>query len=92
MSAERFGVDRHSHGLGLCHAAEHPGRAAAGIRDARSDEMLVAALADDDAANVQLAARYLGMLRIAKAVPVLEQVARAEGRGNRENGPRIAAE
>ena len=66
-------------------------RAAAGIRDARSDEMLVAALGDDDAGNVQLAARYLGMLRIAKAAPTLEQVARAEGRGNRENGPRIEA-
>jgi hypothetical protein len=37
-------------------------RSVANIRDARSDTMLVAALADDDAANVQLAARYLGTM------------------------------
>jgi HEAT repeat protein len=66
-------------------------RATAGIRDARSDEMLMAALGDEDAANVQLAARYLGLLRIHGAAPVLEQLARGEGRGNRENGPRVEA-
>jgi HEAT repeat protein len=66
-------------------------RSAAGIRDARSDVMLVAALADEDAANVQLAARYLGLLKMRGALPSLEQVARGEGRGNRENGPRIEA-
>jgi hypothetical protein len=66
-------------------------RAAAGIRDAHADEMLMAALGDEDAANVQLAARYLGLLGIAGAATILEQVARGEGRGNRENAPRIEA-
>jgi hypothetical protein len=66
-------------------------RAAAGIRDAHADEMLMAALGDEDGANVQLAARYLGLLGVTGAVPALEQVARAEGRGNRENAPRIEA-
>jgi hypothetical protein len=66
-------------------------RAAAGIRDARSDAMLIAALDDDDASIVQLAARYLGLLSVRGAVPNLEQLARGEGRGNRENGPRIEA-
>jgi hypothetical protein len=53
--------------------------------------MLVAALADEDAANVQIAARYLGLLKMRGSLPSLEQVARGEGRGNRENGPRIEA-
>jgi hypothetical protein len=66
-------------------------RSAASIRDARSDAMLIAALGDEDAANVQLAARYLGLLRVRGAVPNLERLARGEGRGNRENGPRIEA-
>jgi HEAT repeat protein len=66
-------------------------RAAANIRDARSDAMLVGALADADAANVQLAARYLGTMGTRGAAHALEQVARGEGRGNRENGPRIDA-
>jgi hypothetical protein len=66
-------------------------RAAAGIRDAHAGEMLIAALGDGDAANVQLAARYLGLLGIGGGVPALEQVARGEGRGNRENAPRIEA-
>lgn len=66
-------------------------RAAAGIRDAHAGEMLMAALGDEDAANVQLAARYLGLLGITGAVPILEQLARGEGRGNRENAPRIEA-
>jgi HEAT repeat protein len=66
-------------------------RSAANIRDARSDAMLIGALADADAANVQLAARYLGTMGARGAAPALEQVARGEGRGNRENGPRIDA-
>jgi hypothetical protein len=66
-------------------------RAAASIRDARSDAMLIGALADADAANVQLAARYLGTMGTRGSVQALEQVARGEGRGNRENGPRIDA-
>jgi hypothetical protein len=66
-------------------------RSAAGIRDARSDAMLIAALDDTDASIVQLAARYLGLLKVRGSVPNLEQLARGEGRGNRENGPRIEA-
>lgn len=66
-------------------------RSAAGIRDARSDAMLIAALGDDEASNVQLAARYLGLLNMRGGVPNLEQLARGEGHGSRENGPRIEA-
>ncbi len=66
-------------------------RSVANIRDAKSDEMLIAALSDEDAPNAQLAARYLGLLNVRGAVTSLEQMARGEGRGNRENGPRIEA-
>lgn len=66
-------------------------RALSGIHDRIATEMLVAALYDDDASNVQQAARYLGASGTAAAIPVLEQVARGEGRGNREAGPRIEA-
>lgn len=61
------------------------------IHDRRSTELLSAALDDDDAQNVQLAARYLGLSKARGAVGALEMVARGEGRGNRENGPRIEA-
>ncbi|HEX9093953.1 MAG TPA: HEAT repeat domain-containing protein [Coriobacteriia bacterium] len=66
-------------------------RAIAGVKDALSVEMLVAALADTDAQNVQLAARYLGSVGGRGVIPALEQAARGEGRGNRETGPRIEA-
>lgn len=66
-------------------------RGLAGINDPRATEMLTAVLADDDAQNVQLAARYLGGSGMRSSVPALEQVARGEGRGNRENGPRVEA-
>lgn len=66
-------------------------RALSAIRDPRSDQMLVAALADDDAQNVQLAARYLGSIRCRAAALALEEVARGTGRGNRETGPRVEA-
>lgn len=66
-------------------------RALSGIPDRLSAEMLVAALADDEAGNVQLAARYLGAVGRATAIPALEQVARGEGRGNRDSGPRVEA-
>lgn len=66
-------------------------RAVAAIRDAKADAMLVASLTDDDASNVQLAARYLGLLAVRGAAAALEQVARGEGRGNREIGPRVEA-
>jgi len=66
-------------------------RGLAGITDRRASEMLMAVLADEDAQNVQLAARYLGGSGVRAAIPSLEQVARGEGRGNRENGPRVEA-
>lgn len=66
-------------------------RAAAGITDRLATEMLIAALADDDAPNVQLAARYLGASGVRTAMAPLEVVARGEGRGNRDVGPRVEA-
>ncbi len=53
--------------------------------------MLVAALADDDGQNVQLAARYLGIIGARGATGPLMAVARGDGRGNREIGARIEA-
>jgi HEAT repeat protein len=53
--------------------------------------MLVASLADDDVQNVQLAARYLGESGARGAVPALGAVARGEGRGSRDTGPRVEA-
>jgi len=66
-------------------------RALAGVQDKLADEMLVAALDDPDAQNVQLAARYLGVARTRGAVEALERVAAGEGRGNRDTGPRVEA-
>ncbi len=66
-------------------------RALSGINDRMAHEMLVGALNDSDAQNVQLAARYLGTLGLASAIPALEQVARGEGFGNRDPGPRVEA-
>lgn len=66
-------------------------RAVAGVRDKLAEEMLVAALSDDDPQNVGLAARYLGTLRVEEAAPQLATVARGEGRGSRETGARIEA-
>lgn len=66
-------------------------RGLASIHDSLSDALLVSALSDDDAPNVQLAARYLGSLNCAGAAAALEEVARGAGKGNRENGPRIEA-
>ena len=68
------------------------GGSALGVLDADlALEMLVAALSDDDAHNVQLAARYLGARGMRNAASALEAVANGEGRGNRENGPRVEA-
>jgi hypothetical protein len=53
--------------------------------------MLVSALTDEDPQNVQLAARYLGASRVESAIPALERVARGEGYGNRDSGPRVEA-
>lgn len=66
-------------------------RALASIRDRLATEMLAAALYDDDSQNVALAARYLGNLRAPTTVSALADVARGDGRGNREPGPRIEA-
>lgn len=66
-------------------------RAVHGIKDALSTEMLIAALEDDDAQNVQLTARYLGLSAAERAIPPLERVASGEGRGNRDTPTRIEA-
>ena len=66
-------------------------RALSGIHDRLAIEMLVASLHDDDVQNVQLAARYLGQAGALTSVPALEEVARGQGRGNRDTGPRVEA-
>jgi len=66
-------------------------RALSQQNDRLASQMLVHCLNDEDAQNVQLAARFIGQRGVAGAVPTLEQVARGEGRGNRENGPRVEA-
>ncbi len=66
-------------------------RAVASIRDSLAEQMLAAALTDEDAQNVGLAARYLGNLGSPSAISALAAVARGEGRGNREVAPRIEA-
>jgi HEAT repeat protein len=66
-------------------------RGLSGINDRLATEMLVASLADEDVQNVQLAARYLGESGARGAVPALEAVARGEGRGSRDTGPRVEA-
>ncbi|MDP2234519.1 MAG: HEAT repeat domain-containing protein, partial [Actinomycetota bacterium] len=66
-------------------------RALAGVSDALVAPMLISALDDADGQNVQLAARYLGRLRAPGAISALERVALGEGKGNRDQGPRIEA-
>lgn len=66
-------------------------RSVAAIKDLRAEQMLAAALGDEDAANVTLAARYVGLLALRGSVPTLEMVARGEGKGNRDVGPRVEA-
>ncbi|MDO8847008.1 MAG: HEAT repeat domain-containing protein [Coriobacteriia bacterium] len=66
-------------------------RAVASIRDVLAEQMLAAALTDDDPQNVGLAARYLGNLGSKLAVPALGAVARGEGKGNRDPATRIEA-
>lgn len=53
--------------------------------------LLAGALDDPDAEVVQIAARYLGRFRNQSAVPALIEIARGEGAGNRELGPRVRA-
>ncbi len=66
-------------------------RGLSAVNDPRATEMLVASLADEDVQNVQLAARYLGESGARSAVSPLEMVARGEGRGSRDTGPRVEA-
>lgn len=66
-------------------------RSLASVPDKLADQMLVAALDDPDAQNVQLAARYLGVARTRGAVEGLARVAAGDGRGSREMGPRVEA-
>lgn len=66
-------------------------RAVAGIHDRRSEGILIAALDDDDAQNVGVAARYLGTMGAMAAVPGLERVARGEARGSHDTGARVEA-
>ena len=66
-------------------------RALSMMQDRRANETLITALDDEDPHNVQLAARYLGLKGVPSAAPALESVARGEGRGNRDNGPRVEA-
>ena len=66
-------------------------RALSGVHDRLANEMLIAALQDSDSQNVQLAARYLGVAGERGAVRALQQVAKGEGRGSRDIGPRAEA-
>jgi len=66
-------------------------RAVASIRDKLAEEMLIAALSDEDPQNVALAARYLGTLGVSDAVAHLGAVARGEGRGSRDMSARVEA-
>jgi HEAT repeat protein len=66
-------------------------RAFAAIRSPMSESMLVAALDDDDAQNVEIAAKYLGSLGALSAVEALELVAAGTSRGNHDEPVRIAA-
>jgi len=66
-------------------------RGFAAIHTAMSESMLVAALDDEDAQNVELAAKYLDSLGTHAAVPALELIARGQSRGNHEQQVRVAA-
>lgn len=66
-------------------------RALSGVSDSVAQRGLISALSDEDPQNVRLAARYLGAGGVTAAIPALEQVARGEGQGNRELGPRVEA-
>jgi HEAT repeat protein len=66
-------------------------RAASGITDPRAIELLIAGLSDDDGQNVQLAARYIAQTGERRTIRWLEQVASAEGAGNRDLPARCEA-
>ena len=56
-------------------------RALAGVRDERVEQLLLGALADPDAGNVQLALRSLGRIGSGESVARLAEIARGEGEG-----------
>ena len=66
-------------------------RAVAGVRGKLAEEMLIAALTDEDSQNVGLAARYLGNLGASGAAMHLASVAEGEGRGSRDTAVRVEA-
>lgn len=66
-------------------------RALSGLTDRVASEVMITMLGDEDAQNVQLAARHLGAARVQGAVPALMAVTRGEGRGNRDIACRIEA-
>jgi HEAT repeat protein len=66
-------------------------RGFAAIRSQMADSLLIASLDDDDAQNVEIAAKYLGSLGCAAAVEPLELIARGQWRGNHDEPVRVAA-
>jgi HEAT repeat protein len=66
-------------------------RALSSVGGPSATRALLASLADEDASVVQLAVRCLGVSGAAEAIGGLEAVARGEGAGSRENGPRLEA-
>lgn len=66
-------------------------RALGGMPFNEAYELLPLALNDQDAQVVQLAAKFLGSARSDFATAALGEVARGQGGGNREMGPRIEA-
>jgi len=66
-------------------------RALGAMPFAEAHELLPLALNDQDAQVVQLAAKFLGAAHHASAIAPLGEVARGQGAGNRELGPRIEA-
>ena len=66
-------------------------RGLSGIPAATAASLLVAALSDSEAQNVQVATRYLGMVGALSAVPALEQVALGTGPGNHDSAVRVEA-
>lgn len=66
-------------------------RALSSVKDRLAEEMLIAALEDGDAQNVQLAARFLGSIGARGSTQAVAQVALGEGRGSREISARTEA-
>jgi hypothetical protein len=61
------------------------------IHSATAASLLVAALNDAEASNVQVTARYLGLVGAVSAAPALERVALGNGPGNRDTAVRVEA-